>query len=174
VSIVTTTGYVTADYTAWAPLISIVFFMLMFVGASAGSTAGGVKIVRHIILLKNSFLELRRQIHPSAVLPVRLNKKAVTPQITYNVMAFMIIYFIIFALGSIIMASLGNDFLSSIGSVATCLGNIGPGFGSVGPVDNFAGISPLGKWVLSLLMLLGRLELFTVLILFTPYFWNRY
>jgi len=174
VSIITTTGFVTADYTAWAPLITVVFFMLMFIGASAGSTAGGVKIVRHIILLKNSFLELRRQIHPAAVLPVRLNKKGVTPQITFNVMAFMIIYFIIFAIGSILMASLGHDFLTSVGSVATCLGNIGPGFGSVGPVDNFANISPAGKWVLSLLMLLGRLELFTVLILFTPYFWTKY
>jgi trk system potassium uptake protein TrkH len=174
VSIITTTGYVTADYTSWAPLLSVIFFMFMFVGASTGSTAGGVKVVRHIILLKNSAMELRRQLHPSAVLPVRLNKKAVTSEITFNVMAFMIIYFMVFAVGAIIISSMGYDFNTSIGAVATCLGNIGPGFGKVGPVDNFGFISVAGKWVLSLLMLLGRLELFTVLILFTPYYWTKH
>jgi len=174
VAIVTTTGYITADYTGWAPLVTVIIFMLMFVGASAGSTAGGVKVVRHIILLKNSLLELRRQIHPAAVLPVRLNGKAVTSEITFNVMAFMIIYFMVFAFGSIIISSLGYDFTTSIGAVATCLGNIGPGFGKVGPMDNFAFISVPGKWILSFLMLLGRLELFTVLILFTPYYWTKH
>jgi trk system potassium uptake protein TrkH len=174
VSIVTTTGFVTADYTSWAPLLTVIFFMFMFVGASAGSTAGGVKVVRHVILLKNSVMELRRQLHPAAVLPVRLNSKAVTSDITFNVMAFMIIYFMVFALGAILISSMGYDFNTSIGAVATCLGNIGPGFGKVGPVDNFAFISNAGKWVLSLLMLLGRLELFTVLILFTPYYWTKH
>lgn len=174
VSIVTTTGFVTADYTSWAPLITVVFFMLMFIGASAGSTAGGVKIVRHVILLKNSVMELRRQIHPAAVLPVRLNKSAVTSEITFNIMAFMIIYFMVFALGSILISALGYDFNTAIGAVATSLGNIGPGFGKVGPMDNFAFISAPGKWILSFLMLLGRLELFTVLILFTPYYWTKH
>lgn len=174
VSIVTTTGFVTADYTAWAPLLTVIFFMLMFIGASAGSTAGGVKVVRHVILLKNSILELRRQIHPSAVLPVRFNKNAVSSDITFNVMGFMIIYFMVFASGSIIFSALGYDFNTALGAVATCLGNIGPGFGKVGPIDNFAFISAPGKWVLSLLMLLGRLELFTVLILITPYYWTKH
>ena len=174
VSIVTTTGYVTADYTQWTFFLTIVFFMLMFIGASAGSTAGGVKVVRHVILLKNSLLELRRQLHPSAILPVRLNKKAVSAGITFNVMAFMIIYLMIFAGGSIVLAALGHDFLTSIGAVATCLGNIGPGIGAVGPMDNFASINPVGKWLLSFIMLLGRLEIFTVMILFTPYFWTKY
>ncbi len=173
VSILTTTGYVTADYTSWSPFLTVVFFMLMFIGASAGSTAGGVKVVRHVILLKNSFLELKRQVHPSAVLPVRLNDKAVPSDITFNILAFMIIYLMIFVGGSLVMALLGLDFETSIGSVATCLGNIGPGLGNVGPVDNFAEIPAVGKWVLSFLMLLGRLELFTVLILFTPYFWGK-
>jgi trk system potassium uptake protein TrkH len=172
VSVVTTTGFVTEDYASWGPVITVLFFMLMFLGASAGSTAGGVKVVRHVILLKNSLLELRRQIHPSAVLPVRLNKKAVSPEITFNVMAFMIIYFMIFVAGSLLMTILGHDFMTSMGAVATCLGNIGPGFGSVGPVDNFYDVSTAGKWLLSALMLLGRLELFTVLILVTPYFWK--
>ncbi len=174
VSIITTTGFVSADYTSWAPLLTVIFFMLMFVGASAGSTAGGVKVVRHVILLKNSILELRRQIHPTAVLPVRLNNVAVSSEITFNVMAFMIIYFMVFALGSVIISALGYDFNTSVGAVATCLGNIGPGIGKVGPMDNFAFISSAGKWVLSFTMILGRLELFTVLILFTPYYWRKH
>lgn len=173
VSVVTTTGYITADYTSWTPFITIIFFILMFVGASAGSTAGGVKIVRHLILIKNSILELKRQIHPSAVIPVRFNKRAVNRDITFNILAFIMIYISIFAFGSIIMGVLGLDFMTSIGAVATCLGNIGPGIGTVGPVDNFAHLPALSKWVLSFLMLLGRLELFTVLILFTPYFWRK-
>jgi trk system potassium uptake protein TrkH len=173
VSIVSTTGYVTLDYTGINSLITVVFFMLMFIGASAGSTAGGVKIIRHVILVKNTLLELQRLIHPNAVLPVRLNNKAVSRDITFNVLAFMIIYFMVFALGSVIMSLLGVDFITALGSVATSVGNIGPGIGSVGPVNNFAHIPYSGKWFLSFLMLLGRLELFTVLILFTPYFWRK-
>lgn len=173
ISIVTTTGYVTADYSHWASSIVVLIFVMMFFGASAGSTAGGVKIVRHIVLIKNGILELKRQLHPSAIIPVRLNKKAVNRDITYNILAFIMIYISIFAVGSVIMAWIGSDFLTAIGSVATCLGNIGPGLGDVGPVDNFAAIPDTGKWFLSFLMLLGRLELFTVLILLTPYFWRK-
>jgi trk system potassium uptake protein TrkH len=173
VSIITTTGYVTADFTSWTPFVLVIFFMLMFVGGSAGSTAGGVKVVRHIVLLKNSLLELRRQMHPHAVIPVRLNNKAIDKDITSNVLAFLIIYFIVFSTGSIIVAAFDIDFLTSIGAVATCLGNIGPGIGSVGPVDNFAHLPAGSKWFLTFLMLLGRLELFTVLILFTPSFWRQ-
>lgn len=173
ISIITTTGYVTADYSQWASSIVILMFVMMFIGASAGSTAGGVKIVRHIVLIKNSILELKRQLHPSAIIPVRLNKKAVHRDITFNILAFIMIYISIFAVGSVIMGWIGSDFLTAVGSVATCLGNIGPGLGDVGPVDNFAAIPDTGKWFLSFLMLLGRLELFTVLILLTPYFWRR-
>ncbi|MEO9476285.1 MAG: TrkH family potassium uptake protein [Cyclobacteriaceae bacterium] len=172
VSIITTTGYITADYTMWGSFITLLVFIMMFLGASAGSTAGGVKIVRHIILIKNSLLELKRQLHPNAVIPVRFNGNAVSRDITFNILAFIMIYILIFAGASVVMGMLGEDFMTAIGSVATCLGNIGPGLGSVGPVDNFAQISTPGKWLLSFLMLLGRLELFTVLILFTPYFWK--
>jgi trk system potassium uptake protein TrkH len=173
ISITTTTGYVSADYTQWSSFLTMLFFVMMFIGASAGSTAGGVKIVRHVILLKNSILELKRQLHPSAIIPLRFNKVAVPKDITFNILAFIMIYISIFGLGSIIMASLGVDFDTALGSVATCLGNIGPGLGSVGPIDNFAHIPMFGKWFLAFLMLLGRLELFTVLILFTPYFWRK-
>ncbi|MFY0598084.1 MAG: TrkH family potassium uptake protein [Cyclobacteriaceae bacterium] len=172
VSVITTTGYITADYTSWTSFITLLFFIMMFFGASAGSTAGGVKIVRHIVLIKNSILELKRQLHPNAVIPVRFNGHAVSRDITFNILAFIMIYILIFATSSALMGILGADFNTAIGSVATCLGNIGPGLGSVGPVDNFAHISIPGKWLLSFLMLLGRLELFTVLILFTPFFWK--
>ena len=174
VSLITTTGFVSADYTSWTPFITMVFFILLFFGGSAGSTAGGVKIVRHIILVKNSILELKRQLHPSAIIPVRLNGRAVDQSITFNVVAFIMTYIIIFALGSVIMTMFGVDLLTAIGSVATSLGNVGPGIGDVGPVDNFAWLPSGAKWFLAILMLIGRLELFTVLILFTPYFWSRH
>lgn len=173
VSILTTTGFVSADYTAWMPLLTIVFLLLMFIGASAGSTSGSVKIVRHLILLKNSWLELKRLIHPSAIIPVRLNRKPVSQEITLNILAFFLIYILIFVIGSGIMTILGLDPISAIGSVAATLGNIGPGIGSVGPVNNFAHISYAGKWFLSFLMLLGRLELFTILVIMSPFFWRK-
>jgi trk system potassium uptake protein TrkH len=173
VSVVTTTGYITADYTSWAPFVTVMIFILMFIGGSAGSTAGGVKIVRHLILLKNSALELKRQLHPSAVIPVRFNGKAIDRDITFNVLAFIMIYFAIFAFGSMVVAATGLDFDTAVGAVATSLGNIGPGIGSVGPVDNFAHLPAFAKWFLAFLMLVGRLELFTVLMLFTPYFWQK-
>jgi trk system potassium uptake protein TrkH len=173
VSVITTTGYVTADYTSWAPILSLLFLFFMFIGGSAGSTAGGVKVVRHVILFKNSFLELKRMIHPSSIIPVRLNGKAVSQTVTFNVLAFIMIYISVFVFGSLAVALTGLDFVTTIGAVATSLGNIGPGFGMVGPLDNFAHLPWLTKWILSFLMLLGRLELFTILILFTPYFWKK-
>ncbi len=173
VSFITTTGFITEDYTAWSPLITMAFFALLFIGGSAGSTAGGIKIVRHIVLFKNSFLEMKRQLHPNAVIPVRLNSRAIQGEVTYHVLAFMMIYFLVFSLGSIIMAWVGLDFTTALSAVATSLGNVGPGIGGVGPLHNFSAIPDVGKWVLSFLMLLGRLELFTVIILFTPFFWKR-
>jgi trk system potassium uptake protein TrkH len=173
VSVITTTGFISADYTSWAPILTVLFFFFMFIGASAGSTAGGVKIVRHVILFKNSFLEMKRLLHPTSIIPVRLNKKAITQNITFNVLAFIMIYISVFVFGSIAVSLTGVDFLTTIGAVATSLGNIGPGLGKVGPVDNFSDLPQIAKWILSGLMLLGRLELFTVLILFTPYFWRK-
>jgi trk system potassium uptake protein TrkH len=173
ISVITTTGFITQDYTAWTPLLTMLFFFLMFVGASAGSTSGGIKIIRHLILVKNSFLEFNRQIHPSAVLPLRLNGKGVNGEVTFQILAFVILYLTIFASGSLAMALLGVDLVTAMGAAATCLGNVGPGIGSVGPIANFAYMPTIGKWILALLMLLGRLELFTVLILFTPFFWRK-
>ncbi|PWJ42570.1 TrkH family potassium uptake protein [Sediminitomix flava] len=174
VSIITTTGYVSANYMEWPSLAIMWVFILMFIGAMAGSTAGGVKLVRHILLFKNTTLELKRQLHPSAIIPVRFNNNAVTENIIYNVLAFIVAYIFVFGIGVLILSGLGLDFNTSLGAVATSLGNIGPGIGSVGPVDNFAHLPAASKWILSFLMLLGRLELFTVLIIFTPSFWRKY
>lgn len=172
-AIVTTTGYYTVDFTNWGPILSWLFVLLMFTGAMAGSTSGGMKLVRHIIVAKNSLLELKRLLHPSAIIPVRFNKKPVRSEITYNILAFVIIYVTIFGAGSFIMTLMGLDVASAIGSVASALGNIGPGIGEVGPKGNYAGLPTEGKWFLAFLMMMGRLELFTVLILFTGYFWRK-
>ncbi|MCB0569126.1 MAG: TrkH family potassium uptake protein [Phaeodactylibacter sp.] len=172
VSIITTTGFVSADYTAWHPSLTMLFFVLMFVGASAGSTSGGIKIIRNLVFFKNSFLEFKRIIHPRAIVPLKLNGQIVTGRIITHIIIFLLLYLILFLIGSIVMTALGLDFLTAIGAVATCLGNVGPGIGEVGPVDNFAWLSGEVKFILSFLMLLGRLEIFTILVLFTPYFWK--
>ncbi len=172
VAIITTTGFVTADFTLWTPFLTILFFFLMFFGASAGSTAGGVKFVRHIIMIKNGFLEFKRSIHPNAIVPVRYNGKTVSQDIVFNIMAFFILYLIIFSFGALIFGVLGLDFMTSIGSSASSLGNVGPAFGKLSPVNNYNSLPDIGKWWSAFLMLLGRLELFTVMILFTPYFWK--
>ncbi len=173
VSILTTTGFVTADYIVWPSYLWMLIFALMFLGGMAGSTGGGVKIIRHILLIKNSWAELKRSIHPNAIIPVKYGKKSVNQQIIFNVMAFFLIYFLFFSIGTFGMALMGLDFETSIGASIASLGNIGPGIGGVGPVENFSFIPAPGKWLLSFLMLIGRLELFTVLVIFSPSFWKR-
>ncbi len=173
VSIVTTTGFVSADYLLWPAHIWIFIFVLMFIGGSAGSTGGGIKIARHILLLKSSALEFKRMIHPRAVIPVRYNKKTVPEEIIHLVLAFFMFYMLTFFFGTFIMTWVGLDFSSAVGSTIATLGNIGPGIGDVGPVENYSEIPAIGKWFLSFLMLLGRLELFTVLIIFSPAFWRK-
>ncbi|MDP2366308.1 MAG: TrkH family potassium uptake protein, partial [Ignavibacteria bacterium] len=145
VSLVTTTGYVSSDYENWAPFSRMIFFALLFIGGCAGSTGGGIKFVRHLLLFRNSSLELKRLIHPRAIIPVRLNGKSVSQEIISNVQAFFIFYILLFVLGSILLSVFGLDFLTAAGAVATCLGNVGPGIGTVGPVNNFAHLPDLAK-----------------------------
>lgn len=173
VSVVTTTGFVSADFTMWSFFATGIFFALFFVGGSAGSTSGGIKIVRHIVMLKNSFLEFKKTLHPNAIIPVRYNDKAVSQTIVFNILSFFVIYMLIFVIASVILTFLGLDFISALGATASSLGNIGPAIGSVSPVDNFAHLTGGAKWFCAFLMLIGRLELFTVLILFTPFFWRK-
>ena len=172
VSIITTTGFTTVDFTGWTEFITILFFILMFFGASAGSTSGGIKIVRHVVLLKNSYIELKKQLHQQGIFILRFNNTKVPQSVVTNILAFMMLYVVIFSIGSVIMTLMGVDFITAIGSVAATLGNIGPGIGDVGPASNFSSIPDAGKYFLSLLMLIGRLELLTFLLILTPAFWK--
>ena len=173
IAVVTTTGFVTADFTGWTPFLTIFFFGLMFLGGSAGSTAGGIKIMRQLLIIKNGVLEFKRTLHSNAIIPVRYNGKTVSQEIVYNIIGFFVLYMLLFIIGAMVLAALGLDFTSAIGGAASSLGNVGPAFGSLNPLSNFNGLPDLGKWWCSFLMLAGRLELFTVLILLSPYFWKR-
>lgn len=173
VSVVTTTGFVSVNYQFWTPFVTLVFFALMFVGGSAQSTSGGVKIVRHLILLKNGILEFRRAFHPRAVLPVRYNKRAVDDQIVSKILAFFTLYMLVFVIGVLGFSVLGVDPKASIASVASALGNVGGAFGGLSVGSDFTTHSYVAKWWACFLMLIGRLELFTVLILLTPYYWKK-
>lgn len=172
VSIVTTTGFVTDDYTQYGQGVLFVCFMLLFMGGSAGSTSGGIKFVRHLSFIKNSWLEFKRIVHPRAIVPLMINGDRVTGKIITHIMNFLLIYLLTFVMGSMVLTLMGYDILTSFGAVATTLGNVGPAIGRVGPMDNFAFFSSEAKFFLSFIMLLGRLELFTILILFTPFFWR--
>ena len=176
ISVITTTGFVSADYTSWTPALTLLFFCLLFVGGCAGSTSGGIKVIRHLVFFKNSFLEFKRLLHPNAIIRIKIDNQMVAPRILTHILVFLLLYLMLFVMGSVIMTFILSDFaqplISSVGAVATALGNVGPAIGELGPLDNFASVPLPGKWLLIFLMLLGRLELFTILILFTPYFWR--
>ncbi len=173
VSIATTTGFVSDNYLLWPTVAWFVLVMLMFTGGSAGSTGGGIKMIRHLLIFKSAALHLKRMVHPRAFYTTKYNGKSVRDEVLFGIMAFILFYTIIFAIGTFIMTGLGLDFQTAMGATISSLGNIGPAIGNVGPVDNFAAIPPLGKWVLSFLMLLGRLELFTILVFLSPGFWRK-
>lgn len=172
-AIVTTTGFGTADYEQWAWSSQFVLFVLMFVGGSAGSTSGGMKVMRIVIVVKFVFSELTRVIHPHAVVPVRFNNQIVPREVVMNILGFFALSMGIFVISVFIMALMGLDMPTSFGVVAASLYNIGPGLGSVGPTDNYAHLPVMAKWVLCFLMLIGRLELFTVMVLFSPSYWRK-
>ncbi len=172
VAIITTTGFVSADFSDWTPFLTVLFFSLFFLGGSAGSTAGGIKVMRHLLIIKNGLLEFKRTLHTNAVIPVRYNNKTVREHIVYNIIAFFVLYMLSFIIGSMVLGFMGLDFESAIGGAASSLGNVGPALGSLNPLSNFNDLPLLGKWWCGFLMLLGRLELFTVLIILTPYFWK--
>lgn len=172
-AVITTTGFVTADYTLWTPFVSIIFFGLMFLGGSAGSTSGGIKVVRHLLTIRNAFVEFKRTLHPNAILPVRYNTRSVDRSIIFNILAFFILYMLSWIVGASVLGALGLDFKTALGGSASALGNVGPAFGGLSPVDNYGWLPGGAKWWMSFLMLIGRLELFTVLILLTPFFWRN-
>ncbi|MFR9165748.1 MAG: TrkH family potassium uptake protein [Dysgonomonas sp.] len=173
VSVITTTGFATADYVQWGAFYTFVICLLMLFCACAGSTSGGIKIVRVVVLCKNAINEFKRQVHPNAVLPVRLNGSVVPMETVTKILAFMFLYLGILVVSFLILSFSGMTFEESIGSAVTCMGNVGPGLGANGPNGHFADIPVFSKWYLSFLMLTGRLELFTVLSLFIPAFWKK-
>ena len=173
VTIQTTTGYATTDYLLWPPLLGIIIFVLMFVGASAGSASGGLKCVRISLLFKNSFIEMKRIIHPNGIINVKYNNKSVHPNIMSGVMGFAILYIFIFGISSVIMSFFTKDIATACSAVITSLSNVGPGFGEIGPMGNFSILPGIAKIFLAILMLVGRLEVFTVLVLFSRTFWKK-
>ncbi|GAB6011633.1 TrkH family potassium uptake protein [Viscerimonas tarda] len=173
ISVMTTTGFTTVDYVNWGAFYSLVICFLMLFCACAGSTSGGIKIVRFIILSKNALNEFKLQVHPNAILPVRLNDRVIPIEVVTKILAFMFLYLAILVISFLILSFTGMGFEESVSSAVSCMGNVGPGLGSIGPSGHFADIPVFSKWYLSFLMLTGRLELFTVLSLFMPAFWRR-
>lgn len=172
VSIGTTTGFANADYETWAPSGQIVLLFLMFMGGMAGSTSGGMKAMRVRLLLRHGLTELKRSVHPRAVILARLGKTTVDDRTFLRVLAFVLFFIALFALGAFALTLLGHDLVTAIGASAASIGNIGPGLGDVGPLDNYASIGTSSQIVLAILMLAGRLELFTILLLFHPDLWR--
>lgn len=173
VSMITTTGYGTIDYMTLKPLVWIIILIIMLTGASAGSTAGGMKLIRVFLVVKYAYYEFKRTIHPNAIFPVRYNQMIVRDEVITRVLAFVMLYFLLIAFGAIVLSLTGMGFMESVSGMITCLSDVGPGLGTIGPASNFAHIPDFSKWFLSLIMLIGRLEVFTVLIIFTPVFWKK-
>jgi trk system potassium uptake protein TrkH len=173
VSIATTTGYVSADYTGWGTFSIMLFFFLTFIGGSSGSTSGGIKIFRFKIAYLMFQETIQRLLHPSATFARTLDEQPLTDDIVASVMAFALTFAVTVGIGASVLAALGNEFVTSFSAAATAAANVGPGIGDViGPTGNFAGLSDPSKWTICAVMLLGRLEIFTVLILLTPAFWR--
>jgi trk system potassium uptake protein len=171
-TILTTTGYASTDFELWSDQAKIVLFLLMFVGGCAGSAAGGPKVVRHILMARFTLRELERTLHPRAILPVKLGGRVVPEHILRDVQVFMLFYLLTFAVGAAIVVGLGADLMTGITASIACLGNIGPGFGAIGPMASFADLHPVSKVVLTLEMWIGRLEVLTVLVLFRFEAWR--
>lgn len=174
VSMSTTTGFVTANYDLWPAFSQFVLLILMFVGACAGSTSGAIKNIRILVLLKKWHREMRQLIYPRSVIPIRVDGKPVSAEVLSSIGTFCLVYIFVFVAGTLLVTAAEDlPLMTAISASATALGNVGPGFGEAGPIGNFAGLTDFSKIVLSILMLLGRLELFTLLVLFTPAFWRR-
>lgn len=172
-SLMTTTGFCTADYMYWKPLTWVILLIVMLTGASAGSTSGGIKMIRVVISAKACYYEFKRLLHPNAIIPIKYNKHLVQQDILTRVLAFTLLYIVTAGFGILVLAISGMGFLESVGGMITCLGGVGPGLGLVGPAGNFHDIPEFSKWFLSLMMLAGRLELYTVFLIFTPAFWKK-
>ncbi len=172
-SISTTTGFVSSDYNAWPEFSRWLLIILMFVGGCSGSTSGSIKVMRIIILIKHAFREIKKNIYPNAVLPIRFGKNVLEDNIVSSIINFFLIYVFIFILSTILLTLNEVPIITAFTACAATIGNVGPGMELVGPSGNYAGLSNFSKTVLSFLMIIGRLELFAILVIFTPSFWKN-
>src|SRR5687767_8724341 len=171
-SIITTTGLASVDFNLWNDQAKAVLLGLMFVGGCAGSAGGGPKVVRHLLLARFTLQELRRSLHPRAVLPVKLGGRVVPPAIVQGVVVFFLFYMLTFAVCAVVVIVLGADLITGISAAAAAISNVGPGFGAVGPMANFADLHPVSRIALTLAMWIGRLEVITVLVIFRAEAWR--
>ncbi|MCB1152870.1 MAG: TrkH family potassium uptake protein [Deltaproteobacteria bacterium] len=172
-SIITTTGFATADYEIWSPAAQSLILLLFFIGGCTGSTGGGPKVMRIDVLLRQAYNELFFLVHPRAVKPPKYGREVIPGKVLRSIWSFFFLYMGVFGIGMLMMGLMEVDILTASTSVASALGNIGPAFGTTGPTENYAHIPMMGKWVLIFCMLLGRLEIYTILILFAPAFWRK-
>ena len=173
VAILTSTGYTAIDYSAWQPFIKqFLLFGLMFVGAMGGSTSGGIKLIRLVAIVKYAGTELKRSLHSKAIIPIRLGQKVIPDEVIRKTLAFFLFYVAFFFIASFLFVMLGDDLQSSLGAAASGMGNIGPSWGSYGAMNNYSLMPVLSKYIMMFCMLLGRLEIFAVLVLFTKTFWR--
>ena len=172
IAILTGTGYTNANYELWPFLSQHLLLILMFFGAMGGSTSGGMKIARIILLIKYAITETRRMLHARAIIPIKIGSRTISDEIIRNTLGFSLIYLSIFVLTAFVLSIFNLDFQSAVGAAASAIGNIGPAFGSFGPTDSYALLHPIGKWMLTFCMLLGRLEIFTVMVIFSKVFWK--
>lgn len=173
VSILSTTGYYITDDSAWHPMVVSVILIMMLAGASSGTASGGLKVLRVSLLIRNIGLELRRMVHPNAILPLRYSGYNVDNHVVTGVLVYVVLYLILILTGSILVSAFGMSFLSALGSVISCLGNIGPGISENGPFADYVSVAPVVKWIFMVFMLLGRFEIFGFLLIFFPSFWRR-
>lgn len=172
-SIGTTTGYVTFDYALWPLAAQLVLVGLMLIGGMAGSTSGSAKTIRIHILMRHGLAELKKAVHPRAVIVTRIGRTPIREDVILKVLTFLLLFFTIFAAGIVVLAMLGHDLSTAVGASASAIGNIGPGLGAVGAVEHYGWMGPASHWVLIVLMLMGRLEIFTILLLFHPDLWRN-
>jgi len=172
VSILTTTGFSTDNFNDWPEMSKTLLFFLFFIGGSAGSTTGGMKIIRSILVYKYLVSEIRKLLHPKGIFPIRIGGKSIQDDVVKNTLGFYLFFIFIFASSAVIFSFTGLDIETALSASASAIGNIGPGLGTIGPTQNWAHFTDLAKWVSSFCMLLGRLEIFTVMVLFSRSFWR--
>ena len=171
-ALMTGTGYANANYELWPFFSQLLLFIMMFFGAMGGSTSGGLKIARVILLIKYAASETRRMLHSRAIIPIRIGDRTISDDVIRNTLGFFLIYLSFFVMTALVLTALNFDFLSSLSAAASAIGNVGPAFGAFGPTDNYALLHPIGKWMMTFCMLLGRLEIFTIMVLFSRTFWR--